>query len=120
MKEQNRRISSKNPDEIKVKRAEDFFSEDEVKELDDDTELWETGKLGNSAKHAVRVSDEEDKAIDDSLGLQAVTMRLQKELVEQLKILAKKEGLGYQPYIRQLLTKHVSKADSFSRIRKSA
>jgi hypothetical protein len=120
MKEQNRRISSKNPDEITVKRLEDFFSESEVKEFDKDTELWETGKLGNSAKHAVRISEEEDKAIDDTLGLQAVTMRLQKELVEQLKLLAKKEGLGYQPYIRQLLTKHVSKINSLPKIRKSA
>ena len=84
---------------------------------DDDTELWETRKLGASAKHAERISHEEDKAIDDSLGLQAVTMRLQKELVEQLKLLAKKEELGYQPYIRQLLTRHVN---SLTKIRKSA
>ncbi len=90
------------------------------KDDNDDTELWESRKLGASAKHAVRISLEEDKAIDDSLGLQAITMRLQKELVEQLKILAKKEGLGYQPYIRQLLTKHVSKTNSLAKIRKSA
>jgi predicted DNA binding CopG/RHH family protein len=89
----------------------------EIDNEDDDTELWETRKLGASVKHAERISEEEDKEIDDSLGLQAVTMRLQKELVEQLKVLAKKEGLGYQPYIRQLLTRHVS---SLSKIRKSA
>jgi predicted DNA binding CopG/RHH family protein len=90
----------------------------EIDSEDADTKLWETRKLGASAKHAKRISKEEDKAIDDSLGLQAVTMRLQKELVEQLKILAKKEGLGYQPYIRQLLTRHVR--ESHSKVRKSA
>ncbi len=84
----------------------------------DDTKLWESRKLGGSAKHAKRISVEEDKEIDDSLGLQAITMRLQKELVEHLKVLAKKEGLGYQPYIRQLLTRHVR--DSHSKNRKSA
>jgi len=120
MKKRSRRDSSKSQGGISVKRLEDFFSEAEVKELDEDTELWETGKLGNSAKHAVRISEGEDKAIDDSLGLQAVTMRLQKELVEQLKLLAKKEGLGYQPYIRQLLTKHVSSINSLPKIRKTA
>ena len=91
-----------------------------IDEENDDTELWESRKLGASAKHAKRISEEEDRAIDDSLGLQAVTMRLQKELIEQLKILAKKEGLGYQPYIRQLLTRHVSKTNALSKIRKSA
>jgi predicted DNA binding CopG/RHH family protein len=91
----------------------------EIEEEDDDTELWETRKLGASAEHAVSISEEEDKAIDDSLGLQAITMRLQKELVEQLKLLAKKEGLGYQPYIRQLLTRHVRDID-VSKIRESA
>jgi predicted DNA binding CopG/RHH family protein len=50
----------------------------------------------------------------------AVTMRLQKELVEQLKQLAKKEGLGYQPYIRQLLTRHVREARSFPSARRLA
>ena len=87
---------------------------------EDDTELWETRKLGASAKHAKRISKEEDKAIDDSLGLQVITMRLQKKLVEQLKLLAKQEGLGYQPYIRQLLTRHVRELGSLSNIRKSA
>lgn len=75
-----------------------------------DTELWETKQLGADPRYVRRVSAEEDKAIDDSLGLQAITMRLQKELVEQLKVLAKREGLGYQPYIRQLLTRHVREA----------
>lgn len=72
-----------------------------------DVRLWEARKLGASAKHAVQISEEEETAIDDSLGLQAITMRLQKKLVRQLKQLAKKEGLGYQPYVRQILTRHV-------------
>ena len=120
MRKQSRQASSKNQGEISVKRLEDFFSDAEIKQFDEDTELWETGKLGTSAKHAARISEKEDKAIDDSLGLQAVTMRLQKELVEQLKVLAKKEGLGYQPYIRQLLTLHVSKVNSLAKIRETA
>jgi predicted DNA binding CopG/RHH family protein len=41
------------------------------------------------------------------LGLQSISIRLQKELIEDLKLLAKEMGIGYQPYIRQLLTQHV-------------
>lgn len=73
----------------------------------DDAELWESGKLGASEEYVKQVGPEKTKEIHDALGLQPVTVRLQKELVEQLKTLAKKEGLGYQPLIRQVLTRYV-------------
>ena len=77
---------------------------------DNDTELWESKQLGASPQHARRVSPEKSKEIDDALGLQAISIRLQKELVEQLKELARRDGIGYQPYIRQLLTRHAREA----------
>ncbi|HMX46144.1 MAG TPA: CopG family antitoxin [Candidatus Obscuribacter sp.] len=76
----------------------------------EDVELWETKQLGADPKYARPVSREKCKEIDDSLGLQAISIRLQKELVEQIKELAKRDGIGYQPYIRQLLTRHVREA----------
>jgi uncharacterized protein (DUF4415 family) len=81
----------------------------------DDVALWESKQLGADPKYARRVSVAEDKALDDSLGLQAISIRLQKDLLEQLKALAKEEGLGYQPFIRQILTKYAKQA---SRTRK--
>jgi predicted DNA binding CopG/RHH family protein len=45
--------------------------------------------------------------MDDALGLEKVTIRLQKELVEEFKMIAKEEGLGYQPLIRQVLTNYL-------------
>lgn len=89
-------------------------------EADDDTELWESKELGASPEHARRVSPEKSKEIDDALGLQAISIRLQKELVEQLKELARRDGIGYQPYIRQLLTRHVREAFSENPKRESA
>jgi predicted DNA binding CopG/RHH family protein len=74
-----------------------------------DVELWETKQLGASLKHAKLASSEEDKALDDDLGLAPISLRLQKKLVEKLKALAQREGLGYQPYIRQILTRHARK-----------
>ncbi len=75
--------------------------------FDNDTELWETRQLGASEEHVRVVSPEKTKAIHESLGLQPITIRLQTELVDELKALAKKEGLGYQPFIRHVLTKYI-------------
>jgi predicted DNA binding CopG/RHH family protein len=72
----------------------------------DDVDLWDSRKLGADIRYAERTSEAEDKAVDDALGLQAISIRLQKSLVKQLKALAGRDGIGYQPYIRQILTRH--------------
>lgn len=86
----------------------------------DAAKLWESGQLGASEEHVKPVSPERTKEIQDALGLQPVTVRLQKELVEQLKVMAKKEGLGYQPFIRHILTRYVRDAMSEEGKRESA
>jgi len=69
---------------------------------------WENGTLGDSVEHAVPVSREHAKEVDDSLGLQMISIRLPKRLIEDLKLLAEKEGLGYQPLIRRQLLRYVA------------
>ncbi len=76
----------------------------------DDADKWESGELGASEEHVKKASPEIDKAVDDALGLQLVSIRLQKALIEDLKTLSKEEGLGYQPFLRQILTKYVKSA----------
>lgn len=71
---------------------------------------WENQKLGATKKYARKVSSEREDAVDDALGLQLVSIRLQKTLINALKKIALDEGIGYQTYIRQLLTQHVKKA----------
>ena len=105
----NRKLASTNQNKITVKRLEDFLSDAEVKEFEADTELWETGRLGASGKHAKPVSDEQDQALDDALGLQLISIRIQKSLIEQLRALAKFEGMGYQTFMRQILTHYAKK-----------
>jgi len=70
-------------------------------------EVWENGELGASESHVRKVSKEREIAVDETLGLQMISLRLQKNLIEELKKLAHNTGIGYQPYIRQLLTHHV-------------
>ena len=73
----------------------------------DDGKNWEDGTLGRSLEHTEAAPKEVDQAIDDALGLVPITLRLQKSLVEQLKVIAASNGLGYQPFVRQILTQYV-------------
>ncbi len=72
-----------------------------------DTEKWEKRELGASAENAMPSAPEANKAVDDALGLQLISIRLQSELIEELKQIAREEGLGYQPLIRNVLTRYV-------------
>lgn len=79
----------------------------DLKKYEKDTELWESRSYGASIKHAARVSDAQAKSLDDALGLQLLSFRIQKTLIAKLKNIAKEEGIGYQPLMRQVLTKYV-------------
>jgi len=75
-----------------------------------DEERWEKRELGASEEHVRKVSSEKEQEVDDALELQLVSIRLQKALIADLKELSKDEGIGYQPLIRQILTKYVKGA----------
>lgn len=66
-------------------------------------EAWDSGQLGRDEKY-VRVSKNIDESkIDDAAGLKLVSIRLQNSLIEDFKNLAKFNGIGYQPLMRQVL-----------------
>ena len=68
-------------------------------------EAWDSGQLGKDKEH-VGVSDGVDeKSIDESIGLVPVSIRLQKSLVNDFKMIAELNGIGYQPLMRQILTR---------------
>jgi hypothetical protein len=64
---------------------------------------WESGALGLSPEHATPAPASLDKEVDDALGLQMISIRLPKQLIDDLKLIAGKENLGYQPLIRRVL-----------------
>lgn len=70
-------------------------------------EAWDNRELGATESFVRKASPEHEKSLDDKLDLQIISIRLQKSLIEDLKDLAGEDGLGYQPYIRQILTHHV-------------
>ena len=71
------------------------------------TEKWETQQLGAEEEYAAPSPQEENEAVDNALGLQLMSIRLQATLIEDLKELAVQEGLGYQPLMRMVLTRYV-------------
>ena len=85
--------------------------EKDIEALTADAELWESRKLGASAKYVQVVSDKEEREIDAALGLQLISIRLSKQLIGQLKELAKLQKIGYQPLIRLVLTEYTKQND---------
>ncbi|MFA0159666.1 hypothetical protein [Vibrio sp. 10N.261.46.A3] len=69
-------------------------------------ETWESGKLGRSEEF-VRKSKNDGEKLDDKLGLQMISIRLQKSLIEDLKDIAELNGIGYQPLMKQILKRFV-------------
>lgn len=65
-------------------------------------EAWESGELGRDEEHVVVVAHDEAD-LNESLGLQPISIRLEKALIEDFKMIASIHGLSYQPLMRQAL-----------------
>ncbi len=65
-------------------------------------EAWDTGQLGND-EASVEVAPDDEALINEALGLQPISIRLEKSLIEDFKMIAELHGLGYQPLMRQAL-----------------
>jgi uncharacterized protein (DUF4415 family) len=78
-----------------------------MERINDTEEAWDNGELGRDPKYAERLPaeewDKERSALDDALGLKAISIRLEKELIEDFKMIATLNGMGYQPLMRQAL-----------------
>ncbi|MDO3521827.1 hypothetical protein [Ralstonia pseudosolanacearum] len=70
-------------------------------------ENWDAGVLGADEQHAKAATADVCEAVDKTLGLQAVSIRLPKTLIEDFKIIAKINGMGYQPLMREALIRFV-------------
>ena len=77
-------------------------------------EAWDSGLLGNDENYVRRASKKVEAEIDDALGMQLISIRLPKELIKELKIVAQFHDVGYQPLIRDALTRFAN--SEFKRI----
>jgi len=72
-----------------------------------DAQKWDNRELGASEEHVEAATEAEMEAFNDALSLQAISIRLQKNLIEDLKAIAQSYGVGYQPMVRDLLQRFV-------------
>jgi predicted DNA binding CopG/RHH family protein len=77
-----------------------------TKKIRNTEEAWETGLLGREEDFVQKVNIESE-LVDSALALQAISIRLQKGLLDDLKDIAQIRGLGYQPLIKQILKRFV-------------
>lgn len=66
-------------------------------------EAWEEGRLGLSDKHVRRADEGTSARVDEALGLQAISIRIPKAVIDTYKLLAGIHGVGYQPLMRDAL-----------------
>lgn len=77
-----------------------------IEEGFEDEAKWDNRELGADEEFAKRASPEREKRINESLGLHSISIRLPIEIIEQLKDFAHEDGIGYQPLMRQVITKY--------------
>lgn len=70
-------------------------------------EAWDERVLGANKRHAKHMDFGDEQEIDAALELQPISIRLQKSLIEDFKLIAEMNSLGYQPLMRQVLTRFV-------------
>ena len=78
-----------------------------AKKIESTDEAWEDRTLGSSDGHVVVAGDEHMTALDDALGLQSISIRLPKQMIEQYKLIAHFHGVGYQPLMRDVMARFV-------------
>jgi uncharacterized protein (DUF4415 family) len=76
-------------------------------EIADTPDAWENGELGQSLDHAVVAHGKLASEIANALGLQMISIRLNKDLIDALKLLGVKHEMGYQPLMREALRRFV-------------
>lgn len=70
-------------------------------------DAWDARTLGHDEKFAKRAGRSSEAALDKALGLQLISIRLQRELLKDLKFIATAHNIGYQPLIRDILSRFV-------------
>lgn len=60
--------------------------------------------IAEGIDYAVASAEEMDE-LDEMLALKSISVRLQKKLIDDLKLIARVNGIGYQPLMRIVLTR---------------
>lgn len=81
--------------------------ENHMKRIAGTDEAWDSRELGADPAHAKVAGAEHAAALEESLGLQSISIRLPRQLIETYKLIASHHGIGYQPLMRDILQRFV-------------
>jgi predicted DNA binding CopG/RHH family protein len=70
-------------------------------------DAWDAGSLGRDEQYVRRASDETEAAVDETLAMQLISIRLPIKMIDDLKFIAKAHGIGYQPLVRDVLDRFI-------------
>lgn len=71
-------------------------------------EAWDDRILGADEEFVKAVDDKMSASIDDASGTQLISIRLQKSLIEDFKLIASlNKGIGYQTLMKQILQRFI-------------
>lgn len=71
---------------------------------------WDNRALGADAQFVGVADESHEAALEDALELQAISIRLPKDLIRNYKLIADFHGVGYQPLMRDVLDRFVKPA----------
>ena len=67
------------------------------------TRNWEKGLLGRDPRYAKPAPHGFECLVDGASGMQAISIRLDRDLIETFKQIARIHNIGYQPLMREAL-----------------
>lgn len=79
----------------------------DVKKIETSDDAWDTGELGRDEEFAKVSKVMTQSKVDKAIGLKPISIRLQESMVEDLKVIAQINGIGYQPLMRQILNRFI-------------
>jgi predicted DNA binding CopG/RHH family protein len=79
-----------------------------LKKIRNTEQAWDERKLGAEAEFVGVAGASHEDALQEALELQAISIRLPKDLVRNYKLIAEFHGIGYQPLMRDVLQRFVA------------
>jgi predicted DNA binding CopG/RHH family protein len=83
---------------------ENEMAKAKVKDTD---RAWDARELGADDAYVEVADQAHEDALNTSLELQSISIRLPKQLIEHYKLIAHFHGVGYQPLMRDVMTRFV-------------
>lgn len=93
------------------------LDKDTIDKLEDsakkDLDKWEKGDFGKNKEFSKRASSKEESNINRAINtgrkdnLKSVHIKLPEDMIDDLKLIAEHDHMGYQTYLKQIAAKHI-------------